>query len=251
MATPFKIVRVPAKVDTAYCLLLGDAHAGHKCYNESVLDEYLKRAADLKAFIVIVGDLIECATKTSPGKGYEDTNMPTSDQLKYWKAKLKPHKERIVGAVVGNHEERLQVDVMDVLCEHLDCTYFGYSGVLGFATEKASPHGVSMAVCHGSGGGVMPGGAVNAARRAAWNVVADAYVSGHVHKVTLSQGLIEVPDWQHGTVMEKEQLFITNGALLDHRGSYGEMKGYAKSKPCQVFVKMSMLSRNRGIRIET
>lgn len=245
------VVRVPAGVDYAKVLLLSDAHVGHKCFNERVLDTYLERAQQDNAYILILGDLIEAATKTSPGKSYEDTNMCTNDQVKYWRSKLMPHKERIVGAVIGNHEERLQVDVMETICESLQAPYFGYSGIVTLATEKGHACAYSISMAHGSGGGIMPGGAVNAARREAWNTVADAFVLGHVHKVTYTEGCIEEVDLQNKREGFREQVFITNGHLLDHRLSYGDMKRYPRTRPKQVILKFSMLSRNRGMWMET
>lgn len=245
------VVRVPADRDHIRVLLLSDCHVGHRCFSEKALDDYLERAADDKAYIILLGDLIECATKTSPGKGYEDTNMPTNDQIRYWKSKLKPHKERIVGAVIGNHEERLQIDVMESICESLETSYLGYSGIVAFASDKSHACAYTFAVKHGSGGGVLPGGAVNSVRRDAYNVVADVYASAHVHKLTTSTGLVDVPDLKNGVILQKEQLFITNGALLEHKGSYAEMKGYPRTRPVQGIIRLSMLARNRGIWVET
>ena len=49
-----------------------------------------------------MGDLLECATKSSIGAGLFDTNMTPSKQKEYAIELLRPKAEFIDGAVIGN-----------------------------------------------------------------------------------------------------------------------------------------------------
>lgn len=247
------IVRIPAEVDVLKVLFLGDCHGGHRCFDERLLDYYLG-LVDANTRILILGDLFEAANRKSPGRGPADQVMTVSEQRKFWQRKLEPFKGQIDAAVTGNHEERIPNeggdDMMEVLCELLGIKYLGYAGVVMYSTEKSGKCAYTIAIRHGSSNAILAGSAMNSAQRNLWNVLADVYVSGHVHKPSFSTNIIEVPNPENGVMLQREQYIITNGALLRAKGSYAELKGYPVAKPCQAIIKLSMNKHKRKIEVD-
>ncbi len=251
------VVPVPADITELKVLVLGDLHAGHRCFDEKLLDYYLTQV-DGATRILLLGDLYEAGTRRSPGR-LDDRVMGLVEQRALLEAKLGPYRAQIDAAVTGNHEERIPGeggdDPMDVLCRLLDTPehqirYFKYAGVVAYVSKKVNACAYTLAIRHGASNAVLPGGAVNAAQRHLWNVYADVYVSGHVHKPSWTTNVIEVPDLSNRVMLQREQHIVTNGALLNPKRSYAELKGYPIAKPCQAVIRLQMLKRNRRISVD-
>lgn len=249
-----KVVRVPAEIDELPLLYLADAHSGHRCFDEALLDYYLAKVEANPAMrILIGGDLFEAANRKSPGR-VGDQVLSVPEQRKFWQRKLMPFRERIDGAVGGNHEERIPNeggdDEMAVLCELLGIDYFNYVGLIAYASDKANSCAYVVSFRHGASGATLPGGAVNAAQRQLWIDQADVYLSAHVHKPSHTTNMVRVPDIQNRTIRVKEQHIVTGGALLNPWKSYAAMKGYPIAKPCQAIVTLRMTKRNRQVSVD-
>lgn len=249
-----KVVRIPAEVTDLPVLYLCDLHVGHRCFDEALLDYYLAKAeANPVMRILIGGDLFEAANRKSPGR-VGDQVMSVTEQRKYLQRRLEPFRDRTDGAVPGNHEERIPNeggdDEMAVLCELLGIDYFGYVGMIAYATDKSNNCAYVVSFRHGASNALLPGGAVNAAQRQLWIDQADVYLSGHTHKPSVTTNMIRVPDLYAPAVRVKEQHLVTGGALLNPWKSYAAMKGYPIAKPCQAIVTLRMMKRNRKVTVD-
>jgi hypothetical protein len=84
---------------------IGDIHIGNKTTDLT----YLQKALDFcdqnreNTRIVLMGDLLECATKVSVGRGVFDENMNLQDQLDKAIDTFSPYKDMIDVVINGNH----------------------------------------------------------------------------------------------------------------------------------------------------
>lgn len=90
---------------------IADVHLGARECAIGDFQAFLKRIqSDNDSYIVLVGDLLNNATKSSISNVYEET-MPPSAQIDCAVELLSPVADRILGAVGGNHERRSKKDV--------------------------------------------------------------------------------------------------------------------------------------------
>lgn len=213
---------------------LGDLHIGSPYFDVRVLKQALERidAERENSRIIIMGDLIESATKTSVGAGVYEQKMMPMEQINKAVEILRPYADLIDAVVTGNHEQRIYkmsgVDVMEHFCVKLGIPdrYLGYYGVVKYAWNKRC---YNVAVWHGAGGGATTGGALNKIEKQAAMVFADVFLMGHVHKRAATMRDLYVPDPQNNRINRITQHFVITGSALDHAGSYAEEMGLPPS----------------------
>lgn len=103
---------------------LSDLHIGSKEFNKEVFEKWLQVVKnDPLAKVILLGDLINNGLKNSKTNVYEET-MPPREQKKALVEYLTPIKDKIIGVVRGNHEERSVKEVDDCpmydVCAKLD-----------------------------------------------------------------------------------------------------------------------------------
>lgn len=85
---------------------IGDVHVGSDEFDKDGFEKILKIIErDEYARVVLVGDLMDNALKNSKTNVYEATMNPF-EQKQYLKNVLAPIKDKIIGAIGGNHEYR-------------------------------------------------------------------------------------------------------------------------------------------------
>lgn len=159
---------------------------------------------DPNAYIILGGDLINNATKTSVSNVFEETMRP-SEQKKVMAKMLGPLRDRILCAVTGNHERRSEKDVdddptYDIMCKlDIEDRYRHDVAFLkvqmgeqynsnGSRTAGWQRPAYSIVVTHGAGGGMLTGGAVNRFERFGYVLDGcDALIVGHTHKPFVTQ----------------------------------------------------------------
>lgn len=214
-----------------YLVPIGDTHIGNICYNP----EYLKKAFKFidtnkgRCRIILMGDMLECATKVSVGKGVYDEKYNTQKQFDELVELFTPYKNIIDMVVIGNHELRVsQLTSFDVLKEfcyrlHIESKYVEYDGVLNI---KVGDICYSSYVWHGASGGATDGGAVNNLVKMRDRVVAHCYFMGHTHKLISLTKEIAIPQSGSDVVSNMPQIFVNTGSALE-AGGYGSQKGYS------------------------
>lgn len=217
---------------------IGDLHVGAIECNRRAWEDFCgKLLSDENARICIFGDLLDNGTKQSVTNCFEASMRPR-DQKKYLMNSLAPLSERILCFVRGNHEYRNRdVDddpLYDIACKlDLEDLYRPNAAFVklsigkrnhGHGTEKAIQV-YTLAVLHGTGGGIYTGAAVNRNERFATSVLegVDVLAVGHTHKGVISKPSKIVVDCFHNSVTQKSMTVISACSWL----SYG---GYALNK---------------------
>lgn len=101
---------------------LGDAHIGSAQFDKVAFEKWIQMVSDdPHGYVVIIGDLLDIATKTSKTNIWEAAMTPTQ-QKEYLVEALRPIRDRILGVVPGNHEYRMMREIgvnplYDVCCK--------------------------------------------------------------------------------------------------------------------------------------
>lgn len=217
--------------------IIGDLHVGAIEANVKGWEDFCQKILQEKnAYICIIGDMMNNATRSSVSNVFEDTMRPR-EQKNYLMGALKCLTERVLCIVPGNHENRSGKDaddepLYDVACKlDLEDIYRPNAAFLKvcFGSRNAGrdnekPLQVYTVCCtHGAGGGIYTGAAVNRNERMAMFVNADILAVGHTHKGAITKpSRIEIDPYTN-SVKLKTTTVISACSWL----SYG---GYAMRK---------------------
>lgn len=177
---------------------ISDVHLGAAEHMEKQWQNFCDNLMSIpNAYIVLCGDLINNATRNSVSNIFEERLRPR-EQKRIMAEMLMPIKSRLLCAVSGNHERRSKdVDddpVYDIMCkldlEHLYRENMAFIKIqIGdIAGTGAKNPTYTLAVTHGSGGGILTGGSVNRTERFGYVIDGlDCLISGHTHKPFVTQ----------------------------------------------------------------
>ena len=237
MKTDFDLIvhRLP-ECKEARLYVIGDLHVGAIEANIKGWEQFTQKILqDKNAYIVILGDMMNNATKTSVSNVYEEVLRPR-DQKRYLVSALSQLTERILCIVPGNHEQRNKdVDdepLYDVACKlDLEDMYRPNCAFVKVCFGSRDKGGQTvplqtyvLAVTHGAGGGIYTGATVN--RNERFGMVlegVDVLCVGHTHKGTISKPSKIVVDIHSNCVKQQSMTVISACSWL----SYG---GYAMRK---------------------
>lgn len=173
---------------------IADVHLGAKeCMEQEFISfiDTVKNTPNM--YLVLAGDLINNATRSSVSNVFEDRYRP-SEQKKMMAKILEPVTDRIICGIPGNHEARSGKDaddfpLYDIMCKlDIEDRYRENIAVVKIRMGNNRKNGHTnptylLAVVHGSGGGVYTGGAVNKNERFAYVFDGiDAMICAHTHK---------------------------------------------------------------------
>lgn len=245
--------RIKDKV--CYLYPIGDIHVGDKNFHgegEAKLKAYIDHIARTKnARVFLMGDIINVATRTSKSNPFDQT-MNLQEQIRYATELLMPVKDKIIGAITGNHEARLEDSVgynpTTAICANLGIPYFGISAVVAFKVgvgrQPTVYHGYFH---HTTGGGSTVGAAINRVDKLRQIVVnADFYVGGHNHRLGVFDTQTYEIDTNHGKIRRLRQVLVDAGSYLSWNGSYAESKQYPPSKLGSPRIRLS--SEKQGVK---
>lgn len=174
--------------------LIGDVHLGaRECDEKRFKADIDEIAADPAAKVVLLGDMINNATKSSVSNVYEETYSP-SESIEIAVKMLEPIKDKILAACGGNHELRSgkEVDLdpaYTIMCRLGLSQLYRKNGVfLKVMCGSVNGSGRSnptytMYMTHGSGAGTTPGAGANRMHKtqAIFEGI-DIFAQGHIHK---------------------------------------------------------------------
>lgn len=196
---------------------IADVHIGAKECDLDGFRRFLGRIAqDPDSYIVLVGDMLNNGVKDSMTNVYEEL-IPPHAQIDKCAELLEPLKDRILGAVGGNHEARsrkaVDLDPMyAVMCilgkQHLYRQNMAFMRVI--LERGKTRDGYSLLLVHGK--------SERAKRNFAYSLEGvDAIISGHVHN-----GAIEKPArlcfTTRNRVVIKPLVSITATSWLEYGG---------------------------------
>ena len=216
-------------------LPLADLHIGDPASQEGLIKSLIHNIAENEnRYTILMGDLMNTAIAGSKSDFYGEILKP-SEQLRRCSELLLPIKDKILGIIPGNHEERISksvgVDMSQLLATELGLQdiYSDTSALIflrfGMRKDKKRPMNYSLYVNHGHGGGRRPGGTINALADFGSIIDADCFIVGHTHLPASfkDQTFRVIP--QSGTAMLRERLFVNTASALDYTG-YGNRGGY-------------------------
>lgn len=218
-----------------------DVHLGsQQCMEQEFISfiDWVKKTPNV--YLVIGGDLCDNGTKSSLTSPFRAV-MPPSQQKKEMANILKPVRDRCLVFVPGNHEKRSGKDadddpILDIASmldlEHLYRENIAFLKIqMGTAKSKSGDRAnglyrptYTLCVVHGSGGGMLPGAALNRNTQFG-NCIdnLDCLIVGHTHKPLMSQPSKLVIDTRNNIVTERPFKVVIATSWL----RYG---GYAASK---------------------
>jgi len=222
------------KVDD-YLLLfpIGDVHFGAKDCDVKLFEDHLKMIQKTpNSAVILTGDLCNIGLHDSAGAGCFDDEYNPHEQYDRLIKYLSPLKDKIIAALVGNHEERIRnktsFDITKLLCVELKCDYLGYGGMLRLLVNTVPYH---IYATHGSGGGRTIAGKMKRCWDMQFNAQADLYLHAHVHALNHYPKNYFKIDNQRRCLVEETRHFVLTGSFLKWDGSYGEKKGFQSMQP--------------------
>lgn len=219
-----------------YVLPIGDIHFGNRCFSPRHLDLSLAfaRRNRNRTRMILMGDLLELATKTSVGRSVYEEEYPTWKQFNKAVETFKPYADMIDIVIEGNHEERIirdtSYEIIEEFCHRIGRpdAYGKFSGIVNYNMGTGRTY--SAYIWHGATGGTTEASVINAMLKMRETAICHMYFMGHTHKLLSFEREVILPaPGQEDPVMLK-QLFVNTGASLEH-GGYGEQKGFPKSLP--------------------
>lgn len=236
MRSDFDLIvhRLPAAPEVKL-YFIGDLHVGAIEANIKGWEDFCQMVlSDQNAYICILGDLANNATRSSVSNVFDDamSQFPRPrEQKRYLMSCLKPLVPRILCGVPGNHEGRGGKDadddmLFDVFCK-LDLEdYFRPNiafmklaiGERSDGKKNKTLQVYTAAVTHGAGGGIYTGAAVNRNERFAYILNVDLLAVGHTHKGTISKPSRIMIDPFNNTVTQKSMTVISCCSWLNYGG---------------------------------
>lgn len=214
---------------------ISDLHYGSPQFAKKMWADFTEKImSEPNSYIVIAGDMLNNALKSSVSNIYEETCRP-SEQKRWLAEQLKPLAEsgKILCGVSGNHERRSEKDsddnpLFDVFCKLNIEDCFRPSAAflilrMGHDTKKTANGRYrptyTFCVTHGAGGGMYIGSAANKSERFSMAVDGlDVFVSGHTHKPVTFPAAKLVIDAHNKQVTTKEFTVVTATSWLDYGG---------------------------------
>lgn len=226
-----RTLEVKTGKDYAEILFIGDAHFGSREFNQpkflAMLDYCLKK----KIYVLLMGDLLECATRNSIGSGvYFQTHNPQEqyEQMIDW---LKPLAQArlILGILTGNHEDRItkdnSINIVKAMARELGVSYLGHAC---WSLFKVGSQRYSVYALHGRTSARYDGTALLAVERCSVSFNADIFAMAHGHKCVNSYYIRERVVGNQ--VIQERELIMMTGSFLNYHDSYFESTGGQISK---------------------
>jgi hypothetical protein len=231
-----KIKEFRTKFNDIYIYPIGDLHIGDKGFTKASEDklkgyiEFIRKTPN--AFAILQGDILNCATRLSKSSPFEQ-NMDLKEQLAAATQLLSPIKNKILGAIDGNHEQRLAdfsgYSPMISLCERLGIEYMKDSALYIIRMSCHSKKGIprtsfTLYSHHTTGGNGRTVGAkinrVEVMREIVAN--ADVYCGSHNHQLGAVPAVTQMINSTEGKIEMVRQMLVDCGGYLEWNNTYAE-----------------------------
>jgi len=250
--------------EVVYLVPLGDIHAGSRFVDWKKLQGYIDWIAERpNAYSFIPGDLFDVSTVESPTTPY-DQKMNLNQAIDYMTEVFKPIINKIIGAISGNHEERLEkyagFNPLEEWCHRNNVFYAGYSAVLRFRIGKhirtelniVSPKiEYVLYVHHSVGGGATSGGKLNAIEKLTKIFIgADAYLGGHNHFEAEGKPApyyLSKSGNGKASIQQLKQHLVDTGSFVLYEDNYPEMKALPPSATGAPRIRMNGIKKDLHI----
>ena len=230
---------------------LSDAHIGARACNIKRLKRDVQQIAEEEdSYVILLGDQMDSIATKDPrfqADAVDPILLPRLDslinaQLDYAVELFTPIKDKIVGALLGNHELKIQqtagVDIHEIFCRELGIRDFGYCCFLRLTliknyTTSVKKRNVVVYCHHGhqNGNGKKTGSSINSMEDLAADWDFDLAMMGHNHrKHTSSRPRLSLTSNGVPRFIEHQMLFVRTGGYLKSyeegkRPTYSEKAG--------------------------
>lgn len=221
---PYLIINLPPppKDNKWIVIPLGDIHLGADSCDIEALTGWVKWIEENENVLVILnGDLIENASKESPGSSVFRQLFPPQEQKERFISLLAPIAHRILYSVKGNHGNRSvkqvfldpEKDISDALeVEYFEGACFADIVCQGYKWEFMS--------IHGSGGASSISARLNKVFKKNQFHSAQIFTVGHTHDIQSTRDYEIVRDQVNRTLILKKRYYVICGTLQSYWGSY-------------------------------
>jgi UDP-2,3-diacylglucosamine pyrophosphatase LpxH len=221
----------------------GDVHLGHPACDLEKAKHNLQFAIDHRINILLMGDLLECATRSSVGDGVYQQKLNPQDQMDEMIEILRPAVDAglVIGSHGGNHEYRTQkdtgIDVMKIICKALKIPYLGSAcwNLLRVGMQKYTIYSL-----HGASGSRYFYTKLKALSDIAHNFRADVLAMGHTHELAVEAITEQYVDLRGRTVKETKKYLVLTGSYLKYDDTYAQAHGYPMGKTGSPTIKLEM-----------
>lgn len=248
--------------DKVYLIPLGDVHLGAPNVDLDKFEGYIDWVKEHEAYIFLMGDLFDVATLSSPTKVFGQ-KLDLNESIRYLHDILYPVKDKVIGAITGNHEGRLEkyagFNPLQAFCDSFGIPYAGYSAVIRFRVGKyerknglVSPKVEYIFYAHHTtGGGSTLGGKLNRVSKLSTIFQgADCYLGGHNHSKALGQDSVAYLSKSgngKATIQFKRVMYVDTGSFLTYDGSYAEQMMLSPSHTGAPRLRMSGIQKDLHI----
>lgn len=202
----------------------GDIHLGAKNCDTELVHKYLDKVKKEKAHILLMGDLIENASRISVGtEVYKQTLNPT-EQVKKITEWFKHH--NIMASQRGNHELRawavLGIDIGEIIANNLDTFYVPNMGLYHMSVGKQKYDAFAW---HPRKNASTTPARINIIKKQAeWIPQAELFMLGHMHDLYHTTELRRI-DGEFKPVH-----YVLTGSFLNWDDGYAEELGLRPTK---------------------
>ena len=223
---------------------ISDIHYGADTFSHKHLQytvDFIANKPNARA--IGTGDWLEAAIAGSCSDIYSQTVSP-QQQMKDLIKIFEPIKDKFLGFVTGNHENRIYkatgIDITSLIADKFDAPYrpegMMIKVAIGAGAERHpnQQYVFKIYFTHGYGGArTKSAKAVKAERVATW-IDADCYVVSHDHVVNVAPDIYLEVDrrtypvgkrWTEGKMQAKRKMLVKSNAYLKW-GGYSEMLGF-------------------------
>lgn len=238
-----------ADINKIKIIPIADTHIGEKECNLKDIQKVISQIKNSDdTYAILNGDLLNTAIKTSVSDVYSET-MTVQEQLDTIVEMFDPIKDKILGVIAGNHENRILsltgIDVIKNFCYRLgivdkyavDAYLIFVSFGMPFETRPNRRYTYSIFGRHGSGGGSTIGSKLNKVKKMSDVVDADVYLHSHTHLPAAFRDMVFRICTRTKTIRELERLYVNTNAFLNY-GGYGEEKGFTPASRQTVSIEM-------------
>jgi predicted phosphodiesterase len=207
---------------------LGDVHLSSFCCQEEKFAQLIaKIASEENAYVVIIGDMLDNATKSAKVGTPWDNKLRPSEAKRLMANYLEPIRPKILGCTSGNHEAGRNKDVDDDpmydICCKLDIED-RYRPSMAFIHLKfGAKNGgnlqnpaYNICITHGAGSSIYVGGSSAKGERFISATDVDLLISGHTHKPADIPGARFKVNPSHGRVFVEPWRYVICSSWLDY-----------------------------------
>jgi len=240
---------------------LSDAHYGNPLFSLKHFKRTLKFLERPNAYTVLNGDLCESTIKSSKGEIYKQVGSP-EDQRDAMIEFLYPYRDKILGAVDGNHEDRIWreagIHIVKDIAKALGIPYRS-EGLLhkisfggGNEGHPDRPYVFWIYQTHGYGGARTSAAKAVKVERTSYWIHANCYLMSHDHVVNAAPSVYLIPDprtkrekndkgedtgFKIGRVAAHRKMLVKTNAYLKW-GGYSEFGGFPPTDLATPLVKL-------------